>query len=158
MSLDLTKQRLLSAESRIDVFIDQNIFDWAIEEVLLPGQYDLTNSINSRASEALSIEKVGFMKVDLKWDFRGKDGEPLHFFIEYGTAPHRIIAKGKLFGGSDVLHWVSSTGKNMFAKSVNHPGTPPRNLIHHIAEERTPQLRQRIIAETQNKMELERLR
>ncbi len=157
MSLDLTKQRLLSAKGRIDRFIDQNILLWATEEVLLPGQQDIANSISQRAANALSLEKTGFMKVDLVWDFRSEDGAPIHFFLEYGTRPHRIVAKGVLFGGSDRLHWKSSSGMDVFAKAVSHPGTQPRNIIEQIKDERFPDLRQRIIDETQNKMEIDSL-
>ena len=85
MSLDLTKQRLKSAKNRIDTHIDQNIMLWATETILLPGQTDIANSVSQRAADALSLEKSGFMKVDLKWDFRSEEGAPIHFFLEYGT-------------------------------------------------------------------------
>lgn len=155
MSLDITKQRLQSARDRVNRFIDQNILLWATEEVLLPGQTDITNSISQRAADALKLEKNGFMKVDLVWDFRSDEGAPIHFFLEYGTRPHRITAKGALYGGKEALHWVSSTGKDVFAKTVNHPGTEGKNMIQHIKDERFPDLKKRIIAETQNKMEVE---
>ena len=76
MSLDLTKQRLESSVRRTEVFIDQNISTWATEEVLLPAQVDLANSINQRAANALSLEKSGWMKTNLVWDLRGENGEP----------------------------------------------------------------------------------
>mgnify|MGYP003134168477 FL=1 len=155
MSLDLTKQRLYSIEIRVNNFIDQNIVQWATEEILLPGQIDIANSVSQRASEALSIEKTGFMKVDLKWDFRNEEGAPIHFFLEYGTRPHEIRAKGRDNGGADALHWTGPSGENRFAKVVQHPGTQSRELISQIKEERIPDLRRRIIDETQNYMELE---
>jgi len=155
MSLDLTKQRLYSIETRINKFIDQNIVQWATEEILLPGQTDIANSVSQRASEALSIEKTGFMKVDLKWDFRNEEGAPIHFFLEYGTRPHEIRAKGKDNGGADALHWTGPSGESRYAKVVQHPGTQSRELISQIKEERIPDLRRRIIDETQNYMELE---
>lgn len=157
MSLELTKSRILSAKSRVDRFIDQNILLWATEEVLLPGQFDIANNISQRASNALSLEKTGFMKVDLVWDFRSEEGAPIHFFLEYGTRPHKIIAKGALFGGSDLLKWKTFDGKWISKKEVNHPGTQPRNVIEQIKDERFPDLRRRIIDETQNKMEIESL-
>jgi|TARA_R100001463_G_scaffold94066_1_gene148592 hypothetical protein len=155
MSLDLTKQRLYSIETRVNKFIDQNIVQWATEEILLPGQTDIANSVSQRASEALSIEKTGFMKVDLKWDFRNEEGAPIHFFLEYGTRPHEIRAKGKDNGGADALHWTGPSGESRYAKVVQHPGTQSRELISQIKEERIPDLRRRIIDETQNYMELE---
>jgi len=155
MSLDLTKQRLFSNKIRIDKFIDNNIVQWATEEILLPAQTDIANSVSQRAAEALTIEKTGPMKIDLKWDFRGENGEPIHFFLEYGTRPHEIRAKGKEHGGADALHWTGPSGESRYAKVVQHPGTQGRELIGQIKEERLPNLRQRILDETQNHMELD---
>ena len=155
MSLDLTKQRLYSIETRVNKYIDQNIVQWATEEILLPGQTDIANSVSQRASEALSLEKTGFMKVDLVWDFRNEEGAPIHFFLEYGTRPHEIRAKGKDNGGVDALHWTGPSGESRYAKVVQHPGTQARELISQIKEERIPDLRRRIVDETQNYMELE---
>ena len=154
MSLDLTKQRLYSIETRVNKYIDQNIVQWATEEILLPGQTDIANSVSQRASEALSLEKTGFMKVDLVWDFRNEEGAPIHFFLEYGTRPHEIRAKGKDNGGADALHWTGPSGESRYAKVVQHPGTEARELISQIKEERAPDLRQRIIDETQRFMEI----
>jgi len=155
MSLNLTKQRLFSIETRVTKYIDQNIIQWATEEILLPGQTDIANSVSQRASEALSLEKTGFMKVDLVWDFRNEEGAPIHFFLEFGTRPHEIRAKGKDNGGADALHWTGPSGESRFAKVVQHPGTQARELISQIKEERIPDLRRRIVDETQNYMELE---
>ena len=155
MSLDLTKQRLFSIETRVNNYIDQNIIQWATEEILLPGQTDIANSVSQRASEALSLEKTGFMKVDLVWDFRNEEGAPIHFFLEFGTRPHEIRAKGKDNGGADALHWTGPSGESRYAKVVQHPGTQARELISQIKEERIPDLRRRIVDETQNYMELE---
>ena len=155
MSLDLTKQRLYSIETRVNNYIDQNIMQWGTEEILLPGQTDIANSISQRASEALSLEKTGYMKIDLVWDFRSEEGAPIHFFLEYGTRPHEIRAKGKEHGGADALHWTGPSGESRFAKVVQHPGTQARELISQIKEERLPDLRRRIIDETQTYMELE---
>ena len=155
MSLDLTRQRLESAKERINRFIDQNLLLWATEEILLPGQTDIASSVSQRASEALTLEKSGFMKVDLKWDFRSEEGAPIHFFLEFGTRPHEIRAKGKEHGGAEALHWTGPSGESRYAKVVQHPGTQARELISQIKEERVPDLRRRIIDETQNYMELE---
>jgi hypothetical protein len=158
MSLDLTKQRLQSAKLRIDNYIDQNLMIWATEEVLLPAQVDIANSISQKASEALSLEKSGYMKVDLKWDLRGENNEPIHFFLEFGTSPHIIRAKGKIFGGADALHWVGPSGRDVFAKIVRHPGSKKHvGLVQNIKNERMPNLKQRIISEVQNKMEIDSL-
>jgi len=163
MSLEITKQRLLSAKGRVDKFIDQNIIIWATEEILLPGQGDIEASgLSARAAQALSLDKTGFMKFDLKWDFRGPNNEPLHFFIEFGTKPHIIRPKGKIAGGADVLHWKGASGgfvigEDHYAAIVNHPGTKAKNLVQTIKDEREPDLQARIINEVENKMEIEKI-
>ena len=158
MSLDLTKQRLKSAADRVDKFIDQNIMLWATEEILLPAQTDIANSISQRASEALSLEKTGFKKIELVWDLRDEDGKPIHFYLEFGTSPHIIKPKGKIFGGADALHWKGPSGKDVFAKIVRHPGSKKHvGLVENIKKERMPALKARVISETQNKMEIDSL-
>ena len=161
MSLDIAEQRLSSAKDRIRRYIDQNIMIWATEEVLLPGQTDIASSVSQRASQGLSLEKSGFMKVELVWDFRGDDNQPIHFYLEYGTKPHRIEAKGKMGGGADWLHWKGPSGgfvigKDHFAKEVRHPGTEPKMLVHGIRDERTPALEKRIASEVQNHLEIDK--
>ena len=158
MSLDLTKQRLESVVDRVERYIDDNIEVWATETILLPAQSNLETSINARAARALTLEKSGFMKIDLVWDLRGDDGEPLHFFLEFGTRPHKIEAKGKEHGGANALHWTGPSGENVFAKIVNHPGSTKHvGLIQRIKDERMPALQAKIIDETQNKMETDSL-
>jgi hypothetical protein len=163
MSFDLTQQRLESSVRRVEVFIDQNISTWATEEILLPAQVDLANSINARAASALSIEKSGWMKADLVWDLRGENNEPLHFYLEFGTDPHVIEPKGKDNGGADVLHWKGPSGGfviggDSFAMKVNHPGSKKhKGLVQSIKDERMPNLKKRITDETTNFMELEKL-
>lgn len=51
-----------------------------------------------------------------------KSGLPVPVFVEFGTAPHKITPKTK-----KVLRWVDKdTGRTVFAKEVNHPGTKPQ--------------------------------
>ena len=154
MSFDLTKQRLQSAKDRVNRFIDQNIMQWAMETVLLPARANIEQSINIRAAEALTLQKSGYMKVDLVWNLRSEDGAPLHYYLEFGTSPHQIRAKGREHGGADALHWTGPSGESRFAKVVQHPGSQKHvGLVDGIKEERMPALRERIISETQNRME-----
>tara|TARA_R110000796_G_scaffold50451_12_gene119331 strand:+ start:1812 stop:2270 length:459 start_codon:yes stop_codon:yes gene_type:complete len=146
--LEVTEQRLASAKNRVDDWIDLNILTWAKEEILLPAQQDITQSVSARAADGLSIEKTGRMKVDLVWEFLSDDGAPVHFFIEYGTKPHVITPSKK-----QALHWKGPSGVSVFAKIVQHGGTEARNLVHIIEEERRGALRQRIIDEVTNHME-----
>lgn len=161
MVLEITEQRLKSAKDRVDRFIDENLVTWATEEILLPGQNDLLSSgISERGARGLKIEKTGFLKFDLIWDYRNEQGDPIHFFIEKDTRPHIIRAKGKLFGGADALHWKGPSGgfiigEDHFAQEVKHPGTRGKGLIETIRKERVPALQRRVIAETANRMEID---
>ena len=158
MSLELTKQRLQSAKDRVDKLIDNNLVIWATETILLPAQNDITNSISPKAAQGLSLEKTGFKKVDLVWDLTDDKGAPIHYYLEFGTGPHKIEAKGKIFGGADSLHWKGPTGKDVFAKIVNHPGsTKHKGLIQTIKDERLPALKERIISETHHNLEISSL-
>ena len=163
MSLSITQQRLESSIRRVEVFIDQNISTWATEEILLPAQTNLADSINQRAANALSLEKSGWMKTNLVWDLRGENGEPLHFYLEFGTDPHIIEPKGKDHGGADVLSWKGPSGgfvigKRIFAKRVKHPGSKKHvGLIQGIADERNPALVARVISETTNFLEVQKV-
>ena len=158
MSLDLTKQRIRSAKGRVERYIDQNIVLWATEEILLPGQVNIANSIHEEAAKGLGIEKSGLLQVELTWEYI-KDGKPIHFYLEYGTRPHTIRPKGKESGGADVLHWRGPSGgfivgDDHFATEVHHPGTQPKRLVEGIREELQPRLTERIIREVQNYIEV----
>ena len=158
MSFDLTKQRLLSSKERVNRFIDQNIFQWAMETILLPAQSSIEESISFNAAQGLALEKTGFMKVELTWDLTDERGAPIHFYLEEGTGPHTIEAKGKIKGGSDVLHWKSTVGEDMFAVTVEHPGsTKHKGLVHKIEEERRPILIEKIIREVNNHMQVSKI-
>jgi len=162
MCLDLTKQRLESAVRRVETFIDQNLSTWGTEEVLLPAQTDLANSISEKAARALSIDKSGWMKLDLVWDLRGVNNEPLHFYLEFGTDAHKIRPKGKEYGGANVLHWKGPSGGfviggDNFAMEVNHPGSKKHDgIIEVIKNERMPDLQKRITEETNNRTDVDR--
>jgi hypothetical protein len=48
------------------------------------------------------------------------------FFIEFGTRPHIIRAVN-----AKALHWKNSSGGDVFAKVVHHPGTEPYPFIRN---------------------------
>ena len=54
MVLEITEQRLLSTKARVDKYIDQNLIEWATEEILLPGQTDISRSVGQKAAEGLA--------------------------------------------------------------------------------------------------------
>lgn len=150
--------RLNSAKTRSDKFIDQNLLDWATETILLPIRDNMIKSgLSQNAANALTLEKKGSLKVDLVWDYRDAEGNPLHFFIEEDTSPHVIEAKGKISGGADALRWQGAGGGFIFRKRVQHPGTKGKHLVRQGWEETRPFLISRIAAETTNKVEIDRL-
>lgn len=158
MTLQLTRQRLSSAKIRIDRHIDTNLFAWAREEILEPIRNDMREAgFSERAINSLNLERAGFMKVNLVWDFRGPNGEPLHFYIEFDTAPHTIRAKGKAAGGADYLHWTTEFGNDIFRRKVEHPGTTGKMIVHNGYDKRKDKLKQRIITETENFMAIQAL-
>ena len=155
--LEFTISRLKQTRERINSYIDRNIVDWAENEILLPAQDDLLQAgLSQDALNGLHIEKTGYMKVSLTWQYI-KEGKPIHFYIEYDTRPHWIEAKGKIHGGSDYLSWVGKGGRRVFAKKVFHTGTTGKNLVHNAVNEYKPFLKQRIITETNNYIQVNML-
>lgn len=50
-------------------------------------------------------------------------------YLEFGTPPHIIRAKD-----AGALHWKNSSGQDVFAKEVHHPGTRPYPFIRMTCE------------------------
>lgn len=158
MSLDFTRNRLENAPSRINRFIDENLEDWAREEVLRPTQDSaLQVGLSQNALNGMDIVKDGFLKVKMIWVFLGPNDVPLHKFLEQGTSPHEIEALGKLFGGADALHWVDKSGKNIFRKKVRHPGFGGYHLLENGWKNHRENLKRRVIEETNNFLEVNKL-
>ncbi len=155
--LEQTISRLKQSRDRVNKFIDRNIMDWAEEEILYPAQNDMLQAgLSQDAANGLKLERTGFMKISLIWSYI-KDGKPIHFYIEYDTRPHEIHPKGKLHGGSDVLSWMGKGGRRIFARKVYHTGTTGKYLVHNAVKEYKPFLRQRIITETNNYIQVNKL-
>lgn len=151
--LEITKQRLRNSKFKVDRYIDSNILDWTNEEILEPLKISFIQAgLSENAARGLRVEKTGFKKVDVIWDYRGHENEPLHFYIEYDTRPHRIAATHKPF-----LKWKGKDGKWNSKKEVFHPGTHGKMLVNNGVAERKPFLVQRIIQETNDFMQVGRL-
>lgn len=158
MSLDFTKNRLENAERRIDKFIDENLIDWATEEVLRPTQDSaLKFGLSQNALNGMNIVNDGFLKVKMTWEFRGPKNVPLHRFLETGFKEHEINAIGKILGGADYLHWVDKAGKNIFRKRVRHPGFEGYHIMRDGWDKNREQLKRRIIEETNSFLQVNRL-
>lgn len=160
MSLEHTKNRLENADVRIEKFIDQNIVDWAEQTIMMPTQDNIIQlGLSQNAANAVSIVKKSFMNAVLRWDFEGPEGEPLWLWLEngFGKGGYDIEAKGKINGHADYLKYVDGTGKNVFRKKVRHPGFAGYQVIQKSWDDNKDKLKQRIIEETNNFNEVNRL-
>lgn len=158
MSLEYARNRLENSEKRIQTFIDENIVDWSIENILQPTQkIALEFGLNQNALNGMEIVKDGFMKAKMIWEYRGPDDVPLHIFLEKGFKPHNIEAIGKLLGGADFLKWKDKTGKNIFRKKVRHPGFEGYHILEKGWTENRDSLKSRIVLEVNNFLQVNRL-
>lgn len=123
--------RLESLEHRAMLFMDKNLLDVAIQEVLDP----LRNLAISRQHsqvfiDAIRIEKTGFLKFRIFIDYiPGRDGIALNILLEKGwSGPYQIVSDWP-FGPK--LHWTG--GKygpgDHFALMTTHPGFPGYHLL-----------------------------
>lgn len=156
-----TINRLINSKKRINDFIDRNIVDWSEQVILEPTRRLAAEvGLSQSAQNAITIQKTGFMNVQLMWEYFSSDNAPLHQYLENGTDPHDIEAKGKDNGGSDFLHWKDILGNSVFiprGKIVKHPGTDGYQILAKGWEQNRDQLRQRIVEETNNFLEVTKL-
>lgn len=158
MVLELTKMRLKDSHSRIDKYIDRNILQWGKEVILTTAIKNATSAgLSQKAISGIDIVKIGFKKIRLKFEYWGPNHEPLHFFIENDTIPHKIRFKGKIHGGADVLRWFSEMGKPIFRPEVNHPGTTGKHIIKNSWIEAKPHFTSKIVGETENYLQVNKL-
>ena|SRR2546426_4818281 len=161
MAFDVARLRAGDVKFRIDQFININIQSWAEEELLQRAQkLGWAKGLSENALSYMWIEtqqignKIG---VDLIWDYKGPNDEPISVFLENGTRAHEIVAKGKIMGGSDVLAWQGKDGKMVFRPKVKHPGTQGMFIIKRAMEEGFPRLKSRIKKEVEKKLEMEHI-
>ena len=62
-------------------------------------------------------------------------GSQIAAYIIGGTRAHTIVPNT-----ASVLHWMGSGGNDMFAMSVNHPGTQPNDFRRPVVDELKPLL------------------
>lgn len=156
--LELAKLRLKDAKSRIDRYIDNNILEWGNEIILTAAKNNARAAgLSDTAIEGIKLIHNGFKKVRLQWEYWGPNGEPIHFYIENDTMPHVIRAKGKSYGGANILRWFAESGKPIFRPEVHHPGTKGKHIIRNSWEEARPRFIEKITSETENYLQVNRL-
>ncbi len=158
MSLEMARLRLDNVSQRMWKFIDENLKNWAEEEIIAKIKTDARAlGLSDRVLAAISFEKTGFMTGEIVFDF-SVDGVPVDEFLENGTRPHVIEAKGKDNGGANVLRWLNAAGNPIFRRRVQHPGFHGYHLIRDGSQRYEDDLRRRIESEAENLAQVERLR
>ncbi len=157
MSLDFARLRLDNAGQRVNRCIDDHLEEWANEEIVEKIRANARGlQLSQRVQDAITFEKTDFMIGEIVFDLV-VDGQPVDEFLENGFRPHVIEAKGKDSGGADFLHWIDKNGKNFFRRKVNHPGFEGYHLIEKGVRENEQGLERRIVSETEEFMQKERL-
>lgn len=96
---------------------------------------ELSSEMKSRCGsktirDSIVVEKSGFVtwRVGVDGDsVRAKAGKDFSEAYVYGARPHTIVPKNKSLLKFDGTHAFS--GKTIFTKKVNHPGSPPHPFI-----------------------------
>ena len=160
MTFDFTLNRLENADKRRDDFIDEHIVDWS-ETILLSAARKkiLQVGLSQAAADGITIEKTGYMKAEMTWEYRGKEDKPLHLWLEkgFGKGGYDIEAKGKEYGGKDYLKFKDGKGGNIFRKKVRHPGFFGYHIMEDSWKENRGLLQRRIIEESNNFYEVNKL-
>ncbi len=158
MSLEMARLRLDNVSQRMWKFMDEHLVEWAEEEIIERIKTDARAlGLSNRVLDAITFEKVGFLKGEIVFDFE-VDGVPVDEFLENGTRPHVIEPKGKDAGGANVLRWLNAAGNPIFRKRVQHPGFRGYHLMRDGQLKYEDDLRRRVESETENLAQVERLR
>ena len=149
-SLTVARLRLGDIEFRVEKHIDQNIVSWGEQTILkLSQQKAREKGLNSEVIAHLKIEKSGFCKIKLVWDYMGKDGKlPISVWLEDGTKAHPIPKDTNLTAKMLYFYW-GKVGKYVTFKRVKHPGTKPMNICKDSIKEGKPLLSKLISQEVE---------
>ncbi len=109
---------------RAQQFMDQNMMDFAIREILDPMKNLATGrGVAQSYIDSMSIVKLGFLKIGFSIDYTRKTvtGIPINKLVEFGWNEFDIYSN---WPQGPKLHWTG--GKygpgDHFAFSVHHPG------------------------------------
>jgi hypothetical protein len=150
MSLDYGIHRLKGTPQRIKDFIDQNLERWAQEGLQDVIDVALRKGMHPDVARSWRVEKTGYMKVDMVWEYPGPKGEPIQVFLEYGAKPHEIAAKI-----AKALKIPLPSGKTIFRKKVKHPGIQAINSLAESIPKFNEALKFKIHTETNAYLERE---
>lgn len=135
--------------------MDQRLEEIVNSVVITKIRADMENkNMSDRVINAVRFEKTGFLKGVIVFELEGENGEPLAEFIENGFKPHKIRAKGKAVGGSDVL--VSDKGE-FFGPEVNHPGFKGHKFMRFAETFYVPLVRDRLMEKVNEDLQRDKL-
>lgn len=122
-SLQITQLRLQSAPTRAWDWIDRNMIDIGIKEIIDPIK-NLGHSRKQAQSfiDKWRLEKTGFMKMELVNDHQFAD------MLEYGWKDYDVFPKGKDNGGADTLKFPWK-GAIHFSKHTHPRGFAGYHII-----------------------------
>ena len=119
--VDLAILRLETLSFRAQKFMDQNMMDFAIREILDPMKSIASSRGHAQSFiDSMTIVKLDFMKIGfaISYDRKTATGIPINKLLEFGwDGPYEI-------NGNPWLHWTGGKygAGDHFAQSVTHPG------------------------------------
>jgi len=126
-ALDLAALRLETVPIRAADWIDKNMVDYAIRDILDPMKRLATSrKLSQKFIDAFDIVKIAPLKVAFVIDYiPGPLGVPLNIFLEFGTQPHDIFGNPYIAfpipGGFHIgIHDI---------KPIKHPGFIGYNIL-----------------------------
>jgi len=129
--LDLAMLRLDSIPFRAQQYMDANMIDVAIQEILDPMKSLSTSRKYAQSyTDSMSIVKMGFLKIGFAIDYDRvtPNGIPINKLLEFGwDGPYEIH-------GNPWLHWTGGKygAGDHFAKTVTHPGFSGYHMLHSL--------------------------
>lgn len=133
MSLDITVVRGKTVIYRAEAFIDANIVDFAIREILDPAKHLATSRRHAQSFiDHLKIEKTGWMKIQLVQDLEGPNGLPLGVMLEKGWGHGGYFIFPKNFPEGRLNFYWEKIGRYVSLPFALHPGFEGYALFDNI--------------------------
>lgn len=132
--VDLAILRLETLSFRAQKFIDANMMDFAIREILDPMRnLAVSRGVAQSFIDAMSIIKMDFMKVGfaINYDRKTPNGIPINKLVEFGWQEHDIHSS---YPQGPMLHWTGGKygSGDHFAASVHNPGFKGYNMMQSL--------------------------
>jgi hypothetical protein len=132
--IDLAILRLETLSFRAQKFIDMNMMNFAIREILDPMKnLALARGVAQSFIDSMSIVKLDFMKVgfQINYDRKTATGIPVNKLVEFGWNEFDITSS---YPNGPMLHWTGGRfgPGNHFAYSTHHPGFQGYHMLQSL--------------------------